>query len=97
VTNNNLALTEAGLITFMKDHSFKKQLTTFQNSLIQSRDPTTGKVTESILNEGQLVNKSLLLLQGIPSSGVFELDQESLTFSLNANKRVYLTSRNGNA
>lgn len=50
-----------------------------------------------MLNEGQLVSKSLLLLQGIPSSGVFELDQESFTFSLNANNRVYLTSRNGNA
>lgn len=34
----------------------------------------------------------MLLLQGIPSTGIFELDQETFTFSLNGNRRVYLTN-----
>ena len=39
------------------------------------RDAVTGKETESIVqSEADLVDKALLLLQGIPSAGVFDLD-----------------------
>jgi len=56
------------------------------------RDAVTGKETESIVqSEADLVDKALLLLQGIPSAGVFDLDQETFTFSMNGNKRVYVT------
>jgi hypothetical protein len=34
----------------------------------------TAKSAESIVTEAELVGKSLLLLQGIPSSGVFDLN-----------------------
>ena len=40
------------------------------------------------------MEKSLLLLQGIPSSGVFDLEQETFTFSMNGNRRVYVSNEN---
>lgn len=55
------------------------------------KDAATGKESESIVqSEAELVDKALLLLQGIPSAGVFDLDQETFTFSMNGNKRVYV-------
>jgi hypothetical protein len=55
------------------------------------KDAVTGKESESIVqSEAELVDKALLLLQGIPSASVFDLDQETFTFSINGNKRVYV-------
>lgn len=66
-------------------------LSEFQNSLLVPKDAITGKDSESIVqSEAELVDKALLLLQGIPSAGVFDLDQETFTFSMNGNKRVYV-------
>ena len=45
-----------------------------------------------MLTEADLVDKGLLLLQGIPSSGVFDLVQETFTFSMNGNRRVFMTA-----
>ena len=87
---NDMRLNETGLLTHQKLDSFYRHLSQFQNSILQTRDPETGKLSESVLTEGQLISKSLLLLQGIPSSGVFELDHDNFTFSLNGNRRVYL-------
>ena len=45
-----------------------------------------------MVTEEELLEYCLFLLQGIPSQGVFELDQESFTFSINQNRRVYITA-----
>lgn len=89
---NRLQVGETGLITPQKVLSFDSQLSQFQNSIIQSKDPQSGKANESVITEGDLVEKGLLLLQGIPSSGIFDLEQETFTFSMNGNRRVYLTT-----
>jgi hypothetical protein len=75
-SQNYYQLYEAGLLTPQKQLSFKKMLSQFQNSLIVERDAQTGKDAETIVfKESKLVEKSLLLLQGIPSAGIFDLDQ----------------------
>ena len=60
-------------------------MSTNQNSLLLPKDQATGQVMESVVTESDLVDKSLLLLQGIPSGGVFDLNPETFTFSLNGN------------
>lgn len=86
---NQLKVDELGLITPQKEHSFKQQLSVFQNSVLVTQDQY-GKPIDSIIDQSELIEKSLLLLQGIPSSGVFDLDQESFTFSMNGKRKVYV-------
>ena len=84
---NNLSFGESSLITQFKVLNFQRQLSQFQNSILCSEQDQP-----TILTEQELVEKSLLVLQGIPSSGVFELDQSTFTFNLNGNRRVYITA-----
>ena len=50
---------------------------------------------ESILPLPELVRSCLLLVQGIPTAGVFELDQQAFTFSANNGLKLYLEQSTG--
>lgn len=76
-------LRDAGLLTQQKCASFTRQQANFQNSLLRAPD-------ESILPLPELVRSCLLLVQGIPTAGVFELDQQAFTFSANNGLKLYL-------
>jgi hypothetical protein len=79
----NLRVGEPGILTKQKEH----------HTLIRYQEATRFAIkvpgqTKTIV-QSDLVHKILLLLQGIPSQNVFELEQTVFTFSLNPSLLVH--------
>lgn len=75
----DLSLCEPGVITVQKEASFRKCFHEHVGSVIKV--PGSSKV----IKEKELVRQLALVLQGIPSHGVFELEKTTFTFKLNPN------------
>ena len=75
----NLSLCEPGVITAQKESSFRSCFKAGVGSVI--RVPGSSKT----IRERDLVRSLVLVLQGIPSKQVFELDKTTFTFNTNPN------------
>ena len=75
----DLSLTEPGVITAQKEASFRQCFKESQGSVI--RVPGSSKS----ITERELVRSLILVLQGIPSKQVFELEKTTFTFNTNPN------------
>ena len=75
----NLSLCEPGVITAQKEASFRACFKAEAASVI--RVPGSSKT----IKERELVRSLILVLQGIPSQQVFELEKTTFTFNTNPN------------
>lgn len=75
----NLSVSEPGVITLQKEESFKACFKASVAGVI--RVPDSSKT----IKEKDLVRSLILVLQGIPSKQVFELDKTTFTFNTNPN------------
>ena len=75
----NLSVCEPGIITAQKEASFRACFKASVGSVI--RVPGSSKT----IKERDLVRSLILVLQGIPSTQVFELEKTTFTFNTNPN------------
>lgn len=78
----NLRVAEPGLLTKQKEHH------TLQSYQEATRFAIKVPGSAKTIKQTEFVDKMVLLLQGIPSQHVFELEQTVFTFSLNPNLLV---------